>query len=151
VAALLAGRNWSSASRSARSILAGAAPRPSPQAHWALPPLPARGCDGLVHVTERLAGRGMSGQRLDIGEHGDIYYCAKASGRVAASAYFRNPQGVRRRLESTGDSKTAARRLLIKKLEGAISAGGAGYSSSMAKPCRSVAVGVCGFASAATS
>ena len=70
----------------------------------------------------------MSGQRLDIGEHGDIQYRTKASGRVAATAYFRDPQGVRKRLEVTADSKTAARRLLIKKLEEAVSAGAAGYT-----------------------
>ncbi len=70
----------------------------------------------------------MSGQRLEVGEHGDIHYRDKPNRRVSASAYFRNPQGVRKRLEATGDSKTAARRILLKKLDEALGAGGAGYT-----------------------
>jgi Phage integrase family len=70
----------------------------------------------------------MSGQRLDIGEHGDIQYRTKPSGRVAATVYFRDPQGIRKRLEATGGSKTAVRRLLIKKLEEAVSAGAGRYT-----------------------
>jgi hypothetical protein len=66
----------------------------------------------------------MSGQRLDVGEHGDVHYREKPNGRVAATAYFRNAQGVRKRLEATGGSKTAARRALLKKLEEASTAGG---------------------------
>jgi integrase len=57
-----------------------------------------------------------------------LRYRDKPNGRVAASVYFRNPQGLRKRLEATGASKTAARRLLIKKYEEAMSAGGAGYT-----------------------
>ena len=70
----------------------------------------------------------MSGQRLDAGEHGDVHYRTKDTGRVAATAYLRNAQGVRKRMEATGDTKAAARRLLLKKIEEAVGAGGAGYT-----------------------
>src|SRR3954452_21316262 len=70
----------------------------------------------------------MSGQRLDAGEHGDVHYRVKSSGRVAALVYFRNLQGERKRLEATAGSKAAARRLLVKKLDEALSAGGLGYT-----------------------
>lgn len=69
-----------------------------------------------------------SGQRLDIGEHGDVHYRKKPNGRVAASAYFRNAQRVRRRIEATGDSKASARRRLFAALGEAMAAGGPGYS-----------------------
>ena len=55
----------------------------------------------------------MSGQRLNVGEHGDIHYRVKPSGRVSASVYFRNGHGARKRLEATGSSKAAARRALL--------------------------------------
>ena len=70
----------------------------------------------------------MSGQRLDIGEHGDVHYRDKPNGRVAASVYFRNAQGVRKRIEATGDSKASARRRLFATLGEAMAAGGLGYS-----------------------
>lgn len=70
----------------------------------------------------------MSGQRLNVGEHGDIHYRVKPSGRVSASVYFRNAQGVRRRLEATGASKAAARRALLASVADALRTGGAGYT-----------------------
>jgi integrase len=66
----------------------------------------------------------MAGQRLQIGEHGDISYATRR-GRVTASLYYRNAGGSRRRLEATDDSKAAARRRLLAKLEEALSAGAA--------------------------
>jgi hypothetical protein len=70
----------------------------------------------------------VSGQRLDIGEHGDVHYREKPNGRVAASMYFRNAQGVRKRIEATGDSRASARRRLFATLGEAMAAGGPGYS-----------------------
>ena len=70
----------------------------------------------------------MSGQRLNVGEHGDIHYRVKPSGRVSASAYVRNAQGVRKRLEATGSSKAAARRALLASVAEAVGTGGAGYT-----------------------
>jgi hypothetical protein len=70
----------------------------------------------------------VSGQRLDIGEHGDVHYREKPNGRVAASVYFRNAQGVRKRIEATGNSKASARRRLFATLGEAMAAGGLGYS-----------------------
>jgi integrase len=75
-----------------------------------------------------LASGRVSGQRLDIGEHGDVRYREKLNGRVAASVYFRNAQGVRKRIEATGDSKASARRRLFATLGEAMAAGGPGYS-----------------------
>jgi hypothetical protein len=70
----------------------------------------------------------VSGQRLDIGEHGDVHYREKPNGRVAACVYFRNAQGVRKRIEATGDSKASARRRLFATLGEAMAAGASGYS-----------------------
>jgi len=70
----------------------------------------------------------VSGQRLDIGEHGDVHYREKPNGRVAASVYFRKTQGARKRIEATGDSRASARRRLFATLGEAMAAGGPGYS-----------------------
>ena len=42
--------------------------------------------------------------------------------------YFRNAQGVRKRIEATGDSRASARRRLFATLGEAMAAGGLGYS-----------------------
>ena len=85
----------------------------------------------------------MSGQRLDIGEHGDVHYRDKPNGRVAASVYFRNAQGVRKRIEATDDSRASARRRLFATLGEAMAAGRAGlFAALYVCRCRSRLAGV---------
>lgn len=68
----------------------------------------------------------MSGRRLEPGEHGEITYAVAPKGGYVASCYYRNWQGVRRRLEATAPSKTAAKRDLLAKLEKVLAVGGSG-------------------------
>ena len=70
----------------------------------------------------------MSGQRLAAGEHGEIRYRVKPTGRVAAQVYVRDPQGVRKRIEATGASKAEARRRLMAAVAEVLAAGGSIYS-----------------------
>src|SRR3712207_5576197 len=70
----------------------------------------------------------MSGQRLAAGEHGEIRFRVKPTGRVAAQVHVRNPQGVRKRVEATGASKAEARRRLMAALAEVLAAGGSTYS-----------------------
>lgn len=87
----------------------------------------------MGHVAHRIGGRVMAGQRLNIGEHGDISYRERPDGAVTASFYYRNNRGVRRRIEATAGSKAAARRLALKKLEEALASGGIGEYSTRTK------------------
>jgi integrase len=70
----------------------------------------------------------MGGRRLDIGEHGEISY-REALGRVTASFYYRNNQGLRRRIEATSGSRTGARREALASLEKLMSSSGVGQYS----------------------
>lgn len=58
----------------------------------------------------------MGGHRLEIGEHGEISY-REALGKVTASFYYRNNQGLRRRIEATAGSRSGARRAALASLE----------------------------------
>lgn len=70
----------------------------------------------------------MSARRLGIGEHGTIGFLVRG-GVVTAGMYFRDHQGRRRRVEATGTSKAAARRLLLVQFEETMRLGGsAGYT-----------------------
>ena len=70
----------------------------------------------------------MSGHRLEIGEHGDIAY-REANGKITATFYYRNNQGLRRRIEATAGSRTAARREALAALERVMSSSGVGQYS----------------------
>lgn len=109
-------------------FLAGAASGACVSSDWALPALPPGGRAVVVHRAGGLAGGGMSGRRLAAGEHGEIRYRVKPSGRVAAQAYVRNAQGARKRVEATGASKSEARRRLMVTLAEMLAAGGSTYS-----------------------
>lgn len=66
----------------------------------------------------------MSVQRLGVGEHGEVKYRTLADGWVTASVYYRSGQGRLRRIEATGDSRSAARRVALKSFERTAAAGG---------------------------
>lgn len=66
----------------------------------------------------------MSVQRLGVGEHGEVKYRMLADGRVTASVYYRSGQGRLRRIEATGESRSAARRVALKSFERTAAAGG---------------------------
>ena len=70
----------------------------------------------------------MSGHRLEIGEHGEISY-REALGKVTASFYYRNNQGLRRRIEATAGSRSGARRAALASLEKLMSSSGVGQYS----------------------
>ncbi len=67
----------------------------------------------------------MPGHRLEIGEHGDIFYREGPAG-ITAAFYYRDHQGQRRRVQATADSKAAARRLALTAMERALSSGPSG-------------------------
>jgi len=70
----------------------------------------------------------VSARRLGIGDHGTIGFLVRG-GVVTAGMYFRDHQGRRRRVEATGTSKAAARRLLLVQFEETMRLGGsAGYT-----------------------
>lgn len=73
-------------------------------------------------------GRLMTGRRLEIGEHGEVAY-REASDVVTASFYYRNNQGLRRRIEATASSRTGARRAALASLERVMSSTGVGQYS----------------------
>lgn len=70
----------------------------------------------------------MGGHRLEIGEHGEISY-REALGKVTASFYYRNNQGLRRRIEATAGSRSGARRAALASLEKLMSSSGVGQYS----------------------
>src|SRR4051794_8437195 len=67
----------------------------------------------------------MTGRRLRLGEHGEVFY-TRLDGRWRAAFYYRNNQGQRRQVEATSSSKTAARREALATLERVLSSGGLG-------------------------
>jgi integrase len=69
----------------------------------------------------------MPGHRLQIGEHGDVYYSRRGD-RVTASLYYRSHDGRRRRIEATAATKTAARRKALDVLKRRVDSGTASYS-----------------------
>lgn len=72
----------------------------------------------------------MKGQRIDVGEHGDITYRQLPHGRVAAVVYYRDQRGRLRRIQASADSKAAARRKVRPALDRAVTGGAAsGYSA----------------------
>jgi integrase len=67
-------------------------------------------------------------RRLAIGEHGTIGFRERPGGGFTAAAYYRDPRGLRRRLEASAASKSVARRRLLARFEETMRLGGsAGY------------------------
>jgi integrase len=67
----------------------------------------------------------MSRRRLEIGEHGEIGYVTTED-KVIAYFHYRNAAGRRRRMEASGRSKAAARRLLLQKFDRVMASTGIG-------------------------
>lgn len=59
---------------------------------------------------------------LGLGEHGDVFYVASATGWTAM-VYYRDFSGVKRRLKASGSSKAEARRQITRSLERALKVG----------------------------
>jgi len=70
----------------------------------------------------------VSARRLVIGEHGTIGFRERPGGGFTAATYYRDPRGLRRRLEASATSKSVARRRLLARFEETMRLGGsAGY------------------------
>ena len=69
-----------------------------------------------------------AGARLEIGEHGDIWYRSHGD-RVSARLRYRANDGRRKRLSATGSSKLAARKRLMASLGRALAQSGSGAYS----------------------
>ena len=72
----------------------------------------------------------MRGQRIDVGEHGDIAFKQLQHGRMSAVVYYRDHRGRLRRIQASAESKAAARRKVRMALDRALTGGaGNGYSA----------------------
>lgn len=71
----------------------------------------------------------MKGQRIEVGEHGDITF-RRQQGRVIAVVYYRDYGGRLRRIQGAAETKAGARRKVREALDRVLAAGvGAGYSA----------------------